>query len=148
MIARVASTASVILAMARISRRRSPMSTAPISAWASMRWRRPTRLDATIARTDPIVMMPKPPIWISIMMTNSPNSENREMSVEPRPVTVAADVDVKSASSNPMWPGPSAEIGNHSNAVPNRMNAVNAPTTSCAGFLISASSPPRGTERA
>ena len=41
------------------------MSTAPISAWASIRWRRPTRCEATSASTEPIVMMPKPPTWIS-----------------------------------------------------------------------------------
>jgi hypothetical protein len=70
------------------------------------------------------------------------------MSVDARPVTVTADVDVKRASSRPMWSGPSAEIGSHSSAVPKRMKALNAPTTSRAGFLISASSPPRGTERA
>jgi hypothetical protein len=33
--------------------------------------------DATIASTEPIVMMPKPPIWISSRITSSPNSENR-----------------------------------------------------------------------
>ncbi len=124
------------------------MSTAPISAWASMRWRNPTRCDATMASTDPIVMMPNPPIWMSIKMTSSPKSENREMSVDARPVTVAADVEVKSASSKPMCPGPSAAMGSQSNPVPSTMKTVNAPTTSCAGFLISASSPPRGTERA
>ncbi len=70
------------------------------------------------------------------------------MSVEARPVTVAAEVEVNSASTSPMWPGPSAEIGNHSKAVPMAMNVTNAATTSWAGFLISASSPPRGTERA
>ena len=41
-----------------------------------------------------------------------------------------------------------AEIGSHSRPVPKRMKAVNAPTTSWAGFRISASTPPRGTERA
>ena len=58
-----------------------------------------------MASTDPIVMMPKPPIWMSIKMTSSPKSEKREMSVDARPVTVAAEVEVNSASSRPMWPG-------------------------------------------
>ena len=143
--ASTASTASVIRAIAEIRRRRSPMSTAPISACASIRWRRPTWRVATMASTDPIVMIPNPPTWINSRMTSSPNSENRLMSVDARPVTVAADVDVKSASSSPMWPGPSAEIGSQSSAVPRAMNATNAPTTSCAGFPIAAISLRRGT---
>ena len=124
------------------------MSTAPISAWASIRWRRPTRREATRASTEPIVMIPKPPTWISVRITSSPNTENRAMSVDPSPVTVAADVEVNKASSRPMCPAPSAEIGNHSSAVPMAMKTTNAATTSCAGFLIAASRPPRGTERA
>ncbi len=78
-------------------------------------------------------MIPNPPICMSSMMTTSPKSEKSATSRLANPVTVAADVAMNSALSNPMVPLASLATGRESNTDPATMRLTNAPTTSRAG---------------
>jgi hypothetical protein len=85
--------------------------------------------------SEPTVMMPKPPSWISTRMTASPKPvQYTGVSTTINPVTQVADVAVKNAVSSPAPPGPLAETGSSSSAVPMPIAAANPTTTNWAGW--------------
>ena len=71
------------------------------------------------------VRIPNPPTWTSKRITSCPKRVNcRPMSRTDRPVTQLAEVDMKSASTNPMGE-PAADVGSMSRAVPTAMSRAN-----------------------
>jgi hypothetical protein len=73
-------------------------------------------------------MMPRPPTWISVKSTTCPNRlRTFPISITERPVTQAAEVAVKSASTKPRGV-PVEAIGNINRAAPKRIKSANART--------------------
>ena len=78
--------------------------------------------DARITAS-PMVITPIPPIWISVMMTPCPKSDQyAAVSFTISPVTQVADVAVNSASENEVIPRPFDEMGSISSSVPSIMS--------------------------
>jgi hypothetical protein len=86
------------------------------------------------ASSEAVVMMPKPPTWMSARITPSPNPlQYVPVSTTAKPVTQTADVEVNRAVSTPA-PVPSSAAGGSANSTaPSRITTANAVTTVRAG---------------
>ncbi len=132
--AATASTAAVTTAITLTRRLTSPSDTCPASVRACMRNRTPNRRDKNSATSEPSVMIPNPPIWMSTRITTWPNGDQWvAVSTTTRPVTHTALVAVNTASSSDVDRPGVCDTGSINNALPITMRVTKASTTTRAG---------------
>ena len=110
-----------------------------MSAWATMRVRRPNRPPMNRPSTVANAMMPRPPISTSASMMPWPAGDQYvPVSTVARPVTVTADADVKNAGMKPAEPSPDLANGSSRRIVPIRISVRNVSGNRRTGCAIAA----------
>ena len=126
----------------RTTRRTSPALSALVSAAANIRARSPIRPDTITVNSVASVMMPRPPICDSRMITSSPNSDQcRSVSTMVSPVRLTAEVAVNRAVIHPVGSPDAVAIGSESRRVPSRAAAPNPVAMTWVGFWNRSSRP-------
>ena len=106
-----------------------PSDVAPTGSRSAKRSERVKRRPIAMIRIMPAVMIPSPPIYIRPVITNCPKPvQYVALSTITSPVTQAADVAVKKATSKGALPEAEVEIGRESITVPMPMRSANPPT--------------------
>ena len=83
-----------------------------------------------------IVINPRPPVWIKVIITNWPNSlQYVPVSTTTNPVTHTAEVEVNRAFKNPILSPFWVEIGKFNIIAPNNINIPNPITITLAGSI-------------